>query len=100
MVERLVLVKLDNANATPDGRREIADYSERVLADVPGVKEVHVCAPADDRTAASWDLALKVRFDRVEDIEPYLAHPAHRAYVDEYLSPKMVTIRGWNFTAP
>ena len=100
MVERLVLVKLDNANATPEGRKEIAEHTKHVLADLPGVKEVRVCGPADDRTATSWDLAIKVQFDDVSAVEPYLAHPTHRAYVDEYLGPKMVTIKGWNFTVP
>lgn len=100
MVERLVLVKLDNENATPEGRREIARHSEEVLAALPGVQDVHVCGPADDRTAGSWDLAIKVRFARIDDIEPYLAHPVHRDYVDAYLSPRTMTLRGWNFTAP
>ena len=95
MIERIVLVKL-NDDAVPD-RRVIATYSEELLARIPGVVDVHVGQPADDRSAAAWDLALVLRFELVEDLAPYAVHPDHRAYVDDYLRPRMEAIKAWNF---
>jgi hypothetical protein len=33
----------------------------------------------------------------MEDIPPYAAHPEHRAYVDEFLRPKLESIAAYNF---
>ena len=95
MIERIVLVKL-NDEAVPD-RQVIATYSQVLLARIPGVVDVHVGRAADDQSASAWDLALVLRFESAADLAPYAVHPDHRAYVDEYLRPRMEAIRAWNF---
>jgi hypothetical protein len=40
---------------------------------------------------------MTVRFDSLDDVAPYVAHPQHRTYVDEYLRPKLELIKAWNF---
>jgi hypothetical protein len=95
MIERIVLVKLADA-AVPD-RRAIADHCWGVLERMPGVEQVHVGRPADESTAEAWDLVLVLRFAGFEDVESYRIHPDHRAYVDEYLKPRMEAITAWNF---
>ena len=37
------------------------------------------------------------RYISMADIEPYRVHPDHRAYVDEFLKPRMEIIKAWNF---
>jgi len=97
MVQRLVLIKLGDPFTEPAARREIAEYSRKEIARIPGVREVTVGVPADEKTGGDWDLSLVVQFDRIEDVAPYGAHPVHRAYVDEYLKPKLEFIKAWNF---
>ncbi len=98
MIERIVLIKLHDEHANDATRAEVAEYSRQVLPSIPGLKNVAVGLPADEQSAASWDIEILAHFDSVDDIAPYLAHPDHRAYVDDYLQPKMACIKAWNFT--
>jgi hypothetical protein len=97
MIERIVLLKLKDEQATPELIAEVASYSREVLRRLPGVLECHVGVAAEDRTSSSWHLALVLRFASVEDLEPYAMHPDHRAYVDEYLQPRLESITAYNF---
>lgn len=97
MIERIVLVKLKDGQATPKLIAEIAAHSQEVLIRLPGVLECHVGVAAEDRTSSAWHLALVLRFASVEDLEPYAMHPDHRAYVDEYLRPRLESITAYNF---
>lgn len=98
MIERVVLIKLKQEFAAPDGRREVASYTREALSGVPGARQVSVGLPADERSEEDWDLCINVRFDSLADVEPYRDHPRHRAYVDEYLRPKLEVLKAWNFT--
>ena len=97
MIERIVLIKLNDDVATPEGRAEVAAHTRTVLPTVPGIGRVSVAVPADERSAGSWDLSIIAHFAKLEDVAPYLAHPIHREYVDDYLKPKMACIKAWNF---
>jgi len=97
VIERVVLIKLQAASADHEQRGEIARHSREALLGVPGVRGVTVALAADERAAADWDLCLTVRFDTIEDIPGYVAHPLHRAYVDDYLRPRVEFIKAWNF---
>jgi hypothetical protein len=97
MIERIVLVKLKEQYAGEAERHEVASHSQEVLASVPGVTSVTVAVAADEKSSGGWDLAITVRFAALEDVPTYGAHPAHRAYVDDYLRPRMEMIKAWNF---
>jgi hypothetical protein len=97
MITRYAFVKLSDEHATPAGRAEVADVTRRTLAAVPGTLGVTVGVPACDHDALKWDLSIAVRFARFADIAPYRVDPAHRRYVDEFLAPRMVVIKAWNF---
>jgi hypothetical protein len=97
MIERVVLIKLSDAYANDDERGRIARHARRVLPLVPGVKGVTVGVPADESCEQSWDLSIIVEFADGTDIPRYLAHPDHRAFVDQLLKPRMEVIKAWNF---
>ena len=97
MIERIVLLQLKDGQTSPEILVEVAERSREVLPKLPGVLDVRVGVPADERTAASWHVSLVLRFASAEDIPPYVAHPDHRAYVDEYLRPKIESIAAHNF---
>lgn len=97
MVERFVFLKLIDEEATPAGRQAIRAEVERVFPGLPGVRGVRVGFPADEVAAAAWDVVLIVRFDRVEDTRPYAVHPDHRAFVDEFLPPRVAVRKAWSF---
>jgi hypothetical protein len=97
MIERTVLVKLKESHAGEAERREVASHSREALSSIPGVTGVTVAVAADEKSSGSWDLVMTVRFAALEDVPTYAAHPLHRAYVDDYLRPRMETIRAWNF---
>lgn len=100
MIERYVFLKLDPQHANPAGRRAVAAETLARLASLPGVKDLRVGLPADDRAAKAWDVSIVVAFEDLDAVEPYRTHPAHRAYVDEYLQPMLTAIRAWNFELP
>jgi hypothetical protein len=95
MIDRIVLVKLTGKAAK--NRQTIADYSLAVLKRIPGVESVHIGQPADSASATEWDLALVLRFETLNAVGEYRHHPDHRAYVDNYLKPRMEAIKAWNF---
>jgi hypothetical protein len=97
MIERIVLIKVEESHASSVSLQEIAEHSQRVLAALPGVRSVHVGVAADESTSRNWDLSLVLVFDSLEDLEPFRLHPDHRAYVDEYLKPMMTGIQAFNF---
>jgi hypothetical protein len=97
MIERIVLIKLHDEHASPGARAEVAAHTRAVLPTVPGLGAVSVSTPADEKSAGSWDLSIVAHFDKLDDIAPYLAHPIHREYVDDFLRPKMACIKAWNF---
>jgi hypothetical protein len=97
MVDRVVLIKLKDECADDAGRAEVADRSREVLPGLPGVRRVRVGQPVSGK---DWDIYLNVRFDAAEDIPAYAEHPDHRAYVDEFLRPRLEVIKAWNFEVP
>lgn len=69
----------------------------RELSGLPGVQHLWVAEPADEVSRAAWDLCLVIDFANLEDVEAFRVHPAHRAYVDEFLKPRLKVIKAWNF---
>jgi len=99
MVERYVFIKLNSEHATAAGRREVIDRTFADLRGVPGLVKLIVGEPADAAAERSWDVSLVAVFDDIADVEPYLAHPDHRRYMDEFLAPRMEILKAWNFDA-
>ncbi len=97
MILRTVFVKLHDEWSNDRGRSAIATHSQKTLAALPGVVGVDVGFPADETAKAAWDLVFHVQFERFEDVEPYRVHPDHLAFLNDYLSPKAVVKKVWNF---
>jgi hypothetical protein len=97
VIHRYVFVKLVADCATDQGRAEVAEHARTALAALPGVVEVAVGIPADGPSEKAWDLSIDVSFGSIADVEVYRMHPDHRAFVDEYLAPRMEVIKAWNF---
>jgi hypothetical protein len=98
MIDRIVLVRLKDEYRTETKRAEIASHSENTLWEVPQVREIRVATALDDKTREDWDMLLTIRLDAIEDLEPFRLNPIHREYVDNYLKPKIIQIKGWNFS--
>ncbi len=96
-IERYVLLKLHPEHATPEGREAVVAESRRALAQVTGVRAVWAGVPADEASAKSWDVALRVTLDDVAAISAYLDDPVHQAYVDGFLAPRVSFKKVWNF---
>jgi len=97
MIQRIVLIKLTEDLANDASRAEIGAETQRQLSGMPGPRAVVVATPADPKSAGSWDLAVTLDFDAVEDVPTYLDHPVHRAYVDDYMRGKIECLKAWNF---
>ena len=74
---RRVLFKLKDELTTDDARREVAGEVKRVIASLPGVKDVRVGLPADEDAGRSWDVSLIVRFASHASYEAYRDHDDH-----------------------
>ena len=97
MIERIVLVKLVDAEANAASRRQLALDAERTIAKVPGVRRVRAGTPADRTVAGKWDLCIVVEFDDLDAVARYSDDPVHRAFVDERLRPRVEVLKAWNF---
>jgi len=97
MIQRIVLIKLTDDHATPANRRTLVEHTQAVLTALPGVRNVTVGTPSDDKSQQSWDVGITLHFDDMESLEQYRVHPTHRRYVDEFLKPQMAVIKAWNF---
>lgn len=95
MIERVVLIKLKPDYAA-DAARVAAD-SESVLSAAPGVRSIRAGGAVGQRTVDRWDLGLCLRFDDMDAVERYRAHPIHRKYLEVYLRPMLDAIEVYNF---
>jgi len=98
MVTRYVFIKLADDHSHDAGRAEAAQAIRTALDQVPQVQAHRVGVCADAHAARGWDLGLQVTLATLEDVPGYLAHPAHRAVVDDYLKPRLACLKAWNFT--
>lgn len=96
MIERHVYIKLNDEHSNPTERAAVVERS-RGLSALPGVVDVTVGVPVDDGSRTAWDVAIRLRFESIDAIEPYRVHPEHRRYVDEFLKPRLAVITAWNF---
>lgn len=99
MIERHHYLKLKQEFAHPAARAEIVGRVLEVLPAVPGVVGVTAGTPADADAERSWDVFISVRFGKLSDVGTYRAHPVHRRFVDEFLSPRVEVKKAWNFEA-
>ena len=97
MIQRIVLFKLKDEYCNDEARAEFVERTRRDLGSLDRVRSVTVGAPADDASKASWDIAITVHFDSMEDVKAYIPDPAHRAYVDGYAMPRVEVRKAWNF---
>lgn len=97
MIERYVYLRFTEEHQTDASRAEAVAKCRELLPQVPGVVGATVGVPADDDCGSKWDLSITVRFDSIDDVEPYRVHPTHRKLVDEVLKPRMQVIKAWNF---
>ena len=97
MIQRIVTFKLKDAHRSDAARAEFAERTRKDLGALRQVRSVTVGVPADEASKASWDIAITLQFDSLEDVKAYIVDPDHRAYVDEYASPKIEVRRAWNF---
>lgn len=96
MLDRFVMLKLVDAEATDAGRRAVVEEAKRVMPQVPGVEGVRLGCPADE-SAAGWDVAMVVTIRSADDLPAYRDDPAHRAFVDAFLGPRVAFKKAWNF---
>ena len=97
MIQRIVLIKLSDDQATPAGRNAVMEHTKTVLTALPKVRNLTINTPSDDKNQQSWDVKITLHFDDMESLEEYRVHPTHRDYVDEFLGPQLAVIKAWNF---
>ena len=97
MVRRIVLIRLSDEFSHRQGRAEVLEHSRRVLSSIPEVVTVSAGAQVAPIAPKRWDLALTLDFDSLEDAEKYERNAVHRAYLEDFLQPRLALIKAWNF---
>ena len=97
MIQRIVIFKLKDAYCNDAARAEFAERTREDLGALPQVRRVEVGVPADEASEASWDIAITLIFDSMDDVRAYIVDPDHRTYVDDFASPKIEVRKAWNF---
>jgi len=77
MITHVVLFKLKN----PSDSKKVADMLRALKKTVPVIRSLEA---GEDilRAQRSYDLALTVKFDSLEDLEKYQVHPEHKLVAD------------------
>jgi antibiotic biosynthesis monooxygenase (ABM) superfamily enzyme len=97
MIERIVLLKLQEEFATEEALAELVERSRDILPKLPGVVECSVGLAADEKSGDQWHISLVVRFASLDDLPPFADHPDHRSYVDDFIRPRLASIAAYNF---
>lgn len=97
MVGRYVFIRL-KPQFRGEELGETVRHSRAVLESLPQVIRVDVGTAADVHAQKGWDISLALTFEDLAAVEAYRAHPAHRAYVDTFLRPRLEVLKAWNFT--
>ncbi|MGB5813401.1 MAG: Dabb family protein [Polyangiales bacterium] len=97
MIQRIALFKLKDEYSNDATRTEVVARTRSDLGGLECIVDVAVGVPADAHAFKGWDLCLMVRFESLDDFDVYVDHPVHRAYVDDYLQPRLAMRKAWNF---
>lgn len=97
MQDRIILIKLNAQNTTPEARESFAQESLARLSSIPGAQHVNVGIPSDAASLKSWDLSVVVRSKNKKDLDAFLEHPAYADYLDTFLPPRVEVLKAWNF---
>ncbi len=97
MINRIVLAKFHAEYATAEGRDQAVSHTQELFSKLTDVHAFSVGTPADEHSAAAWDLCLQVQFQDQERLAAYAVDPDHRQYVETFLSPRAVVKKAWNF---
>jgi hypothetical protein len=97
MIERIVLLKMKEEFATEEALAELVQRSRDVLPGLPGVVTCSVGLAADKKSSDHWHISLFVRFESLDDLPTFAAHPEHRSYVDDLIRPRLASIAAYNF---
>ena len=97
MIQRIVIFKLKDEYCNDVARAEFAERTRSDLGALSQVRRVEVGVPADEASEASWDIAITLLFDSMDDVKAYIVDPDHRTYVDDFASPKIEVRKAWNF---
>lgn len=97
MIARYVFFRLNAEHSNDPGRAAVVD-AIAALAGEPTLRAVVVGVPADSSAEGSWDVAASFSFDTLEAVASFLEAPAVRRLHEEFLAPRTVVMKAWNFS--
>jgi hypothetical protein len=97
MIRRFVFFRFLKPYRTEEAMGEIISRSHAVLGGSDDVVSYEIGTASDTQSLAAWDVSITATFMDQHALEAYIVHPAHRAYVDEFIKPRLEVIKAWNF---
>lgn len=97
MIERYAFYKFKDEFQGAAAIDEVVRAMSDCLGNLPMVAAFSLGRPADEASAAAWDLALRVRFGGAAELAAYQADATHAKLVDEVLAPRLIVRKAWNF---
>lgn len=97
MIQRIALYKLKDEFSNEEGRAEVVARARHDLGALDQVVSVAAGLPADAHALEGWDVCLLVLFESLDHFDAYVDDPAHRAFVDDFLAPRLAVRKAWNF---
>ena len=98
MVCRYVFFRFQEAYRSDAHMTEILHRTHALLAEVPGVISYEVGTPADEQAMDAWDMSIMISFADMPSVRAYIVDPMHRAYVDDFIKPRLEVLKAWNFS--
>ncbi len=95
MIHRVARMKLKN----PKEAKAVLDESRRVFLSFPGVVGFSA-GPINIPADYEYDICLLIDLENADMIETYRMSPGHRAFVDDFLRPKLEKMEIFNVELP
>ena len=96
MVEAHIYVRFKPEAQNEESRSEFARRCQ-TLVSIPEVQRVRVGTPADDRSAAAWDICLVIELDTAQAAATLSTHPIYKSLLDPHDTPQLAISKEWNF---
>lgn len=97
MIRRCVFFRFEEAFQSAEANAEIVAHTCTVFRQIESVLSFEVGRPADAHADAAWDVMIVATFKDEVALAAYAIDLGHRAYVDDFIRPKLKVRKAWNF---
>ena len=97
MLERHVLIRLEDGEGRHVRRRELMDKLGALLQEIPTVSKHRLGEASDAVSLGSWDIVAVICFEDEASLAEFGVHPLHSEFVRAEFAEGVACVKAWNF---